>query len=257
MGSQSAELRASWGKRNALLIRRAAVIAVSMLLWSGISYGLQPVDRGARSDESPAGAASAPSSVEYNAKTDQLKVSVAGASFKQVMETLAAKTGRKVVVTEGVESRLTVDFDFMPFEAGLMQLLKGKNYALHHSDDGSRITTVLVLSGLDGRVADPSVKAAKHLLERKEPSVVARNLPRVAAEIPPAQVDALLDLLREQEAVSGENFRKELEELRESVDPGFDPKMDAEGLTDEELLGSVLNSALRALSLQESSRPSR
>lgn len=161
------------------------------------------------------------------------------------MEAVAQKTGRNIIVEEGTESVLTVDFGFMPFEEALLQLLKGKNYALLRSNDGTRIATVRVLANPEA--GEPT----SHPTKQPNQPPKALTLPplplQALGEVSQEQVNSLLKMLKQHEAATGEDMREKLKELRAAVDPNFDPDTDGEELTDEELVRSVLKLALGVL----------
>ena len=185
----------SWERMRTLFLGTAAFITI-------VSSFLTSAGFAQTEDQS---ASSTLPGVEYNAQTDQLKVSVTGASFTRVMEAVAEKTGHNIIVEEGTESVLTVDFGFLPFEEALLQLLKGKNYALFRSNDGSRIATVRVLA--NPAAGEPTF----HPTTQPNQPPKAPTLPplplQALGEVPEEQVKTVLSMLKQREAATGADMR--------------------------------------------------
>jgi len=82
-------------------------------------------------------------------KDGRLSVSIISQPFKKVMGEISKKSGRRIVIKDDTDVKLTANFDYLPLEAGLRRLLKGKNYVFFYSSDqmhrNSMLTQVLVL----------------------------------------------------------------------------------------------------------------
>ena len=91
------------------------------------------------------------SGVEF--KNGLLKVSIDKQSFKKVMSEIAKKAEIKILVYFAAEEELTIDFDYLPLEKGLIKLLKGRNYAFCRSREDhqpDRVTSVMVFNREEG-----------------------------------------------------------------------------------------------------------
>jgi hypothetical protein len=66
-----------------------------------------------------------------------LRVSVENQKFREVMHEVAQKTGIRIVINDPADEDLTIDFDYLPLEKGLRQLLRGRNYVFIYRSGGS------------------------------------------------------------------------------------------------------------------------
>jgi len=91
------------------------------------------------------------SGVEF--KNGLLKVSIDKQSFKNVMSEIAEKAEIKILIYFAAEEELTIDFDYLPLEKGLIRLLRGKNYAFCRSREDQqpdRLASVMVFNIEEG-----------------------------------------------------------------------------------------------------------
>ena len=181
--------------------------------------------------------------VEYEAQTRRLKVNVSDESFRRVMETVAEKAELEIHVHDPAESALTIEFDYLPFEEGLRELLKGKNSIAHRTSDGSRISRLWVLGEGSSVSQDRSTQTQPQ--QRLSASWQGDSADRAQLRPPPVQFARALEQLRQYEAETGMSARAQLKQMRASVDPDFDPELDGDDLSDEELLESVVESAIK------------
>ena len=65
-------------------------------------------------------------------KDGLLKVSVERQKFKDIMGEIAKKAEIEIVFNYSGDEEITINFDYLPLEKGLRQLLREKNYAFKY-----------------------------------------------------------------------------------------------------------------------------
>ena len=199
--------------------------------------------------------------VEYDAATDRLKVSVAEESLRRVMDTVAHGAELEITVFDAAEGELTAEFDFLPLEEALTELLVDRNYVFTRTEDGSRLATVQVLSHageapdlpMPAPVERPSAGEAQPTPPTETP---AEPVPPDQRPVVPPQalkflvtekmMDDIMGMLAREQEANGLDVRAKLLEMRGQVDSDFDPDLDGLDLSDRELLQSVLEKAVQA-----------
>ncbi|KHE91330.1 MAG: hypothetical protein K8F52_12685 [Candidatus Scalindua rubra] len=105
-------------------------------------------------------------------KNGLLKISVDKQSFKKVMSEIAKKAEIKIFIYFAAEEELTIDFDYLPLEKGLVKLLRGRNYAFCRSREDQqpdRLTSVTVFSreeGVSVAMKDGQQQRLEEILQR-------------------------------------------------------------------------------------------
>jgi hypothetical protein len=145
-------------------------------------------------------------------KEGLLSVSIKNQPFKMVMDEVSRKTGRRIVIKDETDDKLTANFDYLPLEAGLRRLLKRKNYVFLYSTDqtnrDSVLTQVLVFSGsgsmkVTGTDADINGESA----EKKKAS--AKKL----QELDKNAIDELVKII----PIDAKELRMKMQEVTESI----------------------------------------
>jgi hypothetical protein len=146
-------------------------------------------------------------------KDGLLKVSVEKQKFKDIMDEIAEKAEIKIIFNYSGDEEITTNFDYLPLEKGLRQLLREKNYAFKYQTgegNDSKNPTSLMKVYVFSKSDEAIVTKYKGFDRNGYPDNTRRTIP----------INELQNQIREKldEALALHNFPDIKKQFREAMD---------------------------------------